>query len=154
MDALTGIVNSLYGMPAVRIVEFMDQHDPCNEEFIAASCHIDIRRVRYCLGVLEKSGVLKQSRKHWVFDKNEAFDNTKAILETILTKIPQQSACSSAGTFVCAACHTPRSLSECFQTIMETGFAMCCDQEMVEQEHDDTLKSAIDELIAKLSRPK
>lgn len=154
MDAITGIVNGVYGLPAVRIVEFLNQHGPCQEEFIAASSHIDIRRVRYYSGVLEKAGVLKRSRNKWVFDKEDAIDNVKTILQTILQKIPQSgSSSSSEGIFVCARCHTSRTLSECLQSVLENGVAMCCDQEMVEQEDDDTCKSAIDDLMAKLNRP-
>lgn len=150
MDALASLVNHVYGLPCARIIEFLDQNTAwCSEEYIAVSCHIDIRRVRYHCRCLEKIAVVKHSRGTWYFEKKPAFDAVRRVLDQILVNIEQE-VTSNTLIFGCNVCGGSRTLEDCMQFVMQGETPVCCGQEMFEESSGGETSTIIRELAAKL----
>lgn len=153
MDVLSDILYDVYGLPAVHIVEFLRGTEGSPEEYMAVSCHIDIRRVRSTCRALEKGGVLSHARGVWVFRAQEAFDATKTILERVLKDLPPSASSADDVVFACHSCRSTRNLADCFEALQYGRAPLCCDAEMVEQRDDrHEARRGIEDLIVRLSR--
>jgi hypothetical protein len=142
MDILRRIINSVYGLPALHVFEYLLTVESEHEEVVATHCHIDIRKVRWACREMQKAGILYACNKKWRIDRDEAMKSMRALLESILNKLPIDD--SNDVVFVCAKCNTQKPLQDCMDTISMGEIPNCCDIDMYEQK--STLREDRDEL--------